>query len=48
LPSADHYLQCDAPEQLADVVRLTTSGEPTSLGTVGNWPEGAVLVDQTP
>ena len=48
LPSADHYLQCDAPEQLADVVRLTTSGEPTSLCTVGDWPEGAVLVDQTP
>jgi pimeloyl-ACP methyl ester carboxylesterase len=48
LPSADHYLQCDAPEQLADVVRLTASGEQTSLCTVGDWPEGAVLVDQTP
>ncbi len=48
LPSADHYLQCDAPAQLADVVRLTAAGEPTSLGTVGDWPEGAVLVDQTP
>jgi pimeloyl-ACP methyl ester carboxylesterase len=48
LPSADHYLQCDAPEQLADVVRLTATGEPTSLCTVGDWPEGAVLVDQTP
>jgi pimeloyl-ACP methyl ester carboxylesterase len=48
LPSADHYLQCDAPEQLADVVRLTAAAEPTSLCTVGDWPEGAVLVDQTP
>jgi pimeloyl-ACP methyl ester carboxylesterase len=48
LPSADHYLQCDAPEQLADIVRRTASGEPTSLGTVGDWPAGAVLVEQTP
>jgi pimeloyl-ACP methyl ester carboxylesterase len=48
LPSADHYLQCDAPEQLADIVRRTAAGEPTSLGTVGDWPAGAVLVDQTP
>jgi pimeloyl-ACP methyl ester carboxylesterase len=48
LPSADHYLQCDAPEQLADVVRLTASAEPTSLCTVGDGPTGAVLVDQTP
>lgn len=48
LPSADHYLQCDAPAQLADVVRLTAAGEPTSLCTIGDWPEGAVLVDQTP
>jgi pimeloyl-ACP methyl ester carboxylesterase len=48
LPSADHYLQCDAAAQLADVVRITASAEPTSLGTVGDWPEGAVLVDQTP
>lgn len=47
LPTADHYLQCDAPEQLADVIRLTVSNEPTSLCTVGDWPEGAVLVDQT-
>ena len=47
LPSADHYLQCDAPAQLADVVRLTASAGPTSLGTVGDWPAGAVLVDQT-
>jgi pimeloyl-ACP methyl ester carboxylesterase len=48
LPSADHYLQCDAPEQLADILRRTASGELTSLGTVGDWPASAVLVDQTP
>jgi pimeloyl-ACP methyl ester carboxylesterase len=48
LPSADHYLQCDAPAQLADVVRLTATAEPTALGTIGDWPAGAVLVDQTP
>jgi pimeloyl-ACP methyl ester carboxylesterase len=48
LPSADHYLQCDAAAQLADVVRITAAAEPTALGTVGDWPEGAVLVDQTP
>jgi pimeloyl-ACP methyl ester carboxylesterase len=48
LPSADHYLQCDAPAQLADVVRLTASGEQTALCTVGDSPSGAVLVDQTP
>ncbi|WP_292990782.1 alpha/beta hydrolase [Mycobacterium sp.] len=47
LPGADHYLQCDAPAQLADIVRLTAAGEQTSLGTVGDWPAGAVLVDQT-
>ncbi len=48
LPTADHYLQCDAPAQLADVVRLTATAEPTALGTIGDWPAGAVLVDQTP
>ncbi len=48
LPSADHYLQCDAPAQVADVVRLTAADEPTSLGTIGDWPAGAVLIDQTP
>jgi pimeloyl-ACP methyl ester carboxylesterase len=48
LPSADHYLQCDAPAQVADIVRRTAAAEPTSLGTIGDWPAGAVLVDQTP
>lgn len=47
LPTADHYLQCDAPRQLADVVRLTILGEELSLQTLGERPDGAVLVDQT-
>jgi pimeloyl-ACP methyl ester carboxylesterase len=47
LPTADHYLQCDAPTQLAHVVRLTAAGETTELCTLGNRPDGAVLVDQT-
>jgi pimeloyl-ACP methyl ester carboxylesterase len=48
LPSADHYLQCDAPAQLAQVVRLTAGAESTSLRTLDEQPDGAVLVDQTP
>jgi pimeloyl-ACP methyl ester carboxylesterase len=48
LPTADHYLQCDAPAQLAQVVRLTAAGRPTALCTLGDRPDGAVLVEQTP
>ncbi len=47
VPHADHYLQCDAPEQLAQIVRLTARGEDISLQTLGNQPNGAVLVDQS-
>jgi pimeloyl-ACP methyl ester carboxylesterase len=47
VPSADHYLQCDAPQQLAQIVRLTVSGEPIPLQTLGARPDGAVLVDKT-
>ena len=47
LPSADHYLQCDAPAQLAQLVRLTAAGQTTTLCTLGDMPDGAVLVDQT-
>ncbi|MBW0016665.1 MAG: alpha/beta hydrolase [Mycobacterium sp.] len=46
VPGADHYLQCDAPGQLAQIVRLTAAGEDIALQTLGNQPEGAVLVDQ--
>ncbi len=47
LPSADHYLQCDASGQLAEIIRLTAKGEDIPLQTLGNQPEGAVLVDQS-
>ena len=46
LPTADHYLQCDAPGQLAQIVRLTAEGGDIPLQTLGNEPHGAVLVDQ--
>lgn len=47
MPGADHYLQCDAPAELAEIVRLTAGGEDIGLQTLGNRPEGAVLVDQS-
>jgi pimeloyl-ACP methyl ester carboxylesterase len=47
VPGADHYLQCDAPAQLAEIVRLTARGEDVALQTLGNRPDGAVLVDQS-
>jgi pimeloyl-ACP methyl ester carboxylesterase len=47
LPGADHYLQCDAPDQLAEVVRLTARGGDVPLQTLGNQPGGAVLVDES-
>ena len=46
MPTADHYVQCDAPQQLAQVVRMTVKGEEISLQTLGNRPDGAVLVAQ--
>src|SRR3984893_5288119 len=46
VPGADHYLQCDAPQQLAQIVRLAAEGHDISLQTLGNRPDGAVLVDQ--
>ncbi len=47
LPNADHYLQCDAPGELAQIVRLTAAGEDCALQTLGDRPDGAVLVDQS-
>lgn len=47
IPGADHYLQCDAPGQLAEIVRLTAQGDDIPLQTLGNQPDGAVLVDQS-
>ncbi|HZA10659.1 alpha/beta fold hydrolase [Mycobacterium sp.] len=47
VPGADHYLQCDAPAQLAQIVRLTAEGTDIALQTLGDRPDGAVLVDQS-
>ena len=47
LPSADHYLQCDAPAQLAQIVRLTAQGADIPLQTLGNQTDGAILVDES-
>jgi pimeloyl-ACP methyl ester carboxylesterase len=45
IPGADHYVQCDAPAQLAGIVRLTAAGGDIPLQTLGDAPDGAVLVD---
>lgn len=47
VPGADHYLQCDAPGQLAQIVRLTAQAGAIPLQTLGNQPDGAVLVDKS-
>ena len=47
VPGADHYLQCDAPEQLAQIIRLTADGSDVALQTLGDQSDGAVLVDQS-
>ncbi len=46
VPTADHYVQCDAPAQLAQIIRLTAEGSDIALQTLGDQPDGAVLVDQ--
>ena len=46
MPAADHYLQCDAAAQLAQVLRLTVKGDNIALKTLDDRPDGAVLVDQ--
>lgn len=46
VPSADHYLQCDAPRQLAQIIRLAAQQDDISLQTLADRPDGAVLVDQ--
>ena len=47
VPGADHYLQCDAPAQLAQIIRLTAEGIDIPLQTLGDAPDGAMLVDQS-
>ncbi|QLL05648.1 alpha/beta fold hydrolase [Mycobacterium vicinigordonae] len=48
VPTADHYVQCDAPGELAQIIRLTAQGKDIALQlqTLGDKPEGPVLVDQ--
>lgn len=47
VPTADHYVQCDAPAELAQIIRMTTDGADIDLQTLGNRPDGAVLVDRS-
>jgi pimeloyl-ACP methyl ester carboxylesterase len=47
VPTADHYVQCDARQQLAQIIRLTAEGSDIALQTLGDQPDGAVLVDQS-
>lgn len=47
VPTADHYVQCDAPGQLAQIIRLTADGSDIALQTLGDQPGGAVLVDHS-
>lgn len=51
VPGADHYLQCDAPGEVAEIIRLTAAssadGAEIALQTIGDRPAGAVLVDQS-
>jgi pimeloyl-ACP methyl ester carboxylesterase len=47
VPTADHYVQCDAPQQLAQIIRLAAQQDDISLQTIENRPDGAVLVDQS-
>lgn len=48
IPGADHYLQNDSPAELAQIVRITAQGDAITLQlqTLGDRPDGAVLVDQ--
>lgn len=47
VPGADHYVQCDAPRELAQIIRMTVQGSVIALQTLGDRPEGAVLVDRS-
>lgn len=47
VPLADHYVQCDAPAEVAQIIRMTAAGADIELQTLGNRPDGAVLVDRS-
>lgn len=46
IPNADHYLQNDAPVELAQIIRITAAGDEIPLQTLGQRSDGAVLIDQ--
>lgn len=46
IPGADHYVQCDAPAELAAIIRMTAAGGDIALQTLGGRPDGTVLVDR--
>ena len=47
VPGADHYVQCDTPGEIAEIIRRTVAGGELALQTLGNRPDGAVLVDRS-
>lgn len=55
VPGADHYLQCDAPSEVAQIIRITSEStsanagrEPSiALQTIGDRPNGSVLIDHS-
>ncbi|TRW88297.1 alpha/beta hydrolase [Mycolicibacterium sp. 018/SC-01/001] len=47
IPGADHYVQSDAPAELAEIIRLTATQPSLTLQTLDDRPDGAVLVDQS-
>lgn len=47
VPGADHYVQCDSPGEVAEIIRLTTQRTGIEMQTLGNRPEGAVLIDRS-
>lgn len=47
VPGADHYVQCDAPGEVAEIIRMTIEQPEITLQTIGNRTDGSVLVDQS-
>lgn len=47
VPGADHYVQCDAPGEVARIIRLSAGTPHLELQTIGDRPDSPVLVDQS-
>jgi pimeloyl-ACP methyl ester carboxylesterase len=47
VPGADHYVLSDAARDVAQIIRMTAQGSGIDLQTLGNRPDGAVLVDRS-